>query len=82
MPARGPATGWEGTHGAGSIREDGGCRRGQLNFGEILWAGTPAEIRAHPEVIAVYLGVTHPDGTGGPRAAGGEEPAAAPMDRV
>ena len=53
-----------------------------LNFGEILGAGTPAEIRAHPEVIAAYLGVTRPDGTGGPQAAGGEEPAAAPMDRV
>jgi ABC-type branched-subunit amino acid transport system ATPase component len=53
-----------------------------LNFGEILGAGTPAEIRAHPEVIAAYLGVTRPDGTGGPQAAGGEEPADAPMDRV
>ena len=53
-----------------------------VNFGAILGAGTPAEIRAHPEVIAAYLGVTRPDGTGGPRAAGGEEPADASMDRV
>ena len=46
-----------------------------LNFGAILGAGTPAGIRAHPEVIAAYLGVTRP----GPQAAGGEEPADAPM---
>jgi branched-chain amino acid transport system ATP-binding protein len=39
-----------------------------LNFGEILGAGTPAEIRAHPEVIAACLGATRPTA----RAAGGE----------
>ena len=51
-----------------------------LNFGAILGAGPPAEIRAHPEVIAAYLGqgVTRP----GPSAASGDEPADAPMDRV
>ncbi len=51
-----------------------------LNFGAVLGAGTPAEIRAHPEVIAAYLGqgVTRP----GPSAASGDEPADAPMDRV
>ncbi len=49
-----------------------------LNFGAILGAGTPAEIPAHPEVIAAYLGVTRPDRTRpSPRAAGGEEPAGA-----
>ena len=53
-----------------------------LNFGEILGAGTPAQIRAHPEVIAAYLGVTRPDGAGGLLAADSEEPADAPMDRV
>ena len=42
-----------------------------LNFGDILGAGTPAEIRAHPEVIAAYLG------TGAAQSGPG-----APMDRV
>ena len=27
-----------------------------LNFGKILAAGTPAEIRAHREVVNAYLG--------------------------
>ncbi len=51
-----------------------------LNFGSILGAGTPDEIRAHPEVIAAYLG--RGLAQSGPGAAGGEEPAGAGMDRV
>jgi ABC-type branched-subunit amino acid transport system ATPase component/ABC-type branched-subunit amino acid transport system permease subunit len=51
-----------------------------LNFGEILASGTPEEVRAHPEVIAAYLGrgVAEP----GPDASSGDQPAPTPMDRV
>jgi branched-chain amino acid transport system permease protein len=28
-----------------------------LNLGRVLAAGTPAEIRAHKEVVSAYLGV-------------------------
>ena len=65
MPTRGPATGWEGTHGAGSIREDGGGRRGQsrLRAGHQRGAElrrdtgdeTPAEISGQPQELASRL---------------------------
>jgi hypothetical protein len=65
-----------------------------LNFGAVLSSGTPDEIRAHPDVIAAYLGrgVAQPglataggeEGPAGPgpAAAGGGKPAGAPMGRV
>jgi branched-chain amino acid transport system ATP-binding protein len=27
-----------------------------LNFGEVLAAGRPADVRAHPDVVRAYLG--------------------------
>jgi hypothetical protein len=82
MPARRPATGWEDTDGPGPIRKTAvvavggrGCGRDiseVLNFGEILGAGTPAEISGQPHELASrlsdvedsYLGRTGPGGPG------------------